>query len=163
MSLVDPAGNLFFGVVILIGLVGIVIPVLPGIWLSWLAILIWALFESSVLGWAVLSVATGLMVLSQVVKVLVPGRRMRDAGVPWRSTAAGAVLGIVGFFVIPVVGLLLGFPLGVYLAERIRLGSHARAWQSTIHALKAMGLSILIEFSAGLLMSGAWLAAVIWG
>jgi hypothetical protein len=121
------------------------------------------MFESSMLGWVVLSVATGLMVLSQVVKVLVPGRRMRDAGVPWRSTTAGAVLGIVGFFVIPVVGLFLGFPLGVYLAERIRVGSHAQAWSSTIHALKAMGLSILIELGAGLLMSGAWLAAVLWG
>ena len=42
---------------------------------------------------------------------------MRAADVRTLSLVAGGVLGIVGFFVIPVVGLLIGFVLGVYLAE----------------------------------------------
>ena len=37
------------------------------------------------------------------------------------------MLGIVGFFVVPVVGLLLGFVLGVYLAELARLGGRGVA------------------------------------
>ena len=49
----------------------------------------------------------------------------------------------------------------IALAERVRLGAHDRAWPSTVHALKAIGLSILIELAAGLLMAGAWLAALI--
>ncbi|MCI0685959.1 MAG: DUF456 domain-containing protein [Sporichthyaceae bacterium] len=154
-------GNLFVGVVILIGLLGVVIPVLPGLWPCWLALLIWALFESSVAGWVVFGIATGLMVLSQIVKFVVPGKRMRDAGVPWRSMAVGGILGIVGFFLIPVVGLFLGFPLGVYLAERLRLGDHDRARASTVHAVKAMGLSILIELAAGLLMAVTWGIALV--
>lgn len=157
----DPAGNVFVGVVILIGLIGVVVPVLPGLWLSWLGVLIWSLFESSTVGWIVLVVVTGLLALSQVVKFLIPGRRMRVAGVPWRSTALGGILGIVGFFVVPVVGLFIGFPLGVYLAERVRLGGHERAWPSTVHAVKAMGLSILIELVSGLLMAGVWLIGVV--
>jgi putative ABC transport system permease protein len=36
------------------------------------------------------------------------------------SAAAGRALGIVGLFVIPIVGALIGFVLGVYLAERTR-------------------------------------------
>ena len=48
-------------------------------------------------------------------KVLVPGRRLRDAGVPRQSIVAGLVLAVVGFFVIPFVGFFIGFPLGVYL------------------------------------------------
>jgi uncharacterized protein len=161
MSAVDPAGNLFIAVVMLVGLIGVVVPVLPGLWLSWLAVLIWSLFESSLIGWVVLVAATVLLALSQVVKFLIPGRRMRVAGVSWTSTAIGSVLGVVGFFAIPVIGLFIGFPLGVYLAERVRLGSHSQAWTSTVHALKAMGLSILIELGAGLLMAAAWLAGVV--
>jgi uncharacterized protein len=71
------------------------------------------------------------------------------------------VLAVVGFFVIPVVGFFIGFPLGVYLEERRRLGPHAAAWRSTREALRAMGLSILIELTATALAAGAWLAVVL--
>jgi hypothetical protein len=46
------------------------------------------------------------------------------------------------------------------VAERVRLGAHGEAWPSTIHALKAVGLSILIELFAGLLIAVAWALAV---
>ena len=69
---------------------------------------------------------------------------------PNSTLFAGAVASLVGFFVVPVVGALVGFPVGVYVAERIRLGADG-AWPSTKAALKALGLSILIEFVAGLL------------
>jgi hypothetical protein len=105
--------------------------------------------------------ATLLVAVSQVVKYLVPSRRMRAAGVPTTSLAAGAMVGAVGFFVIPIVGAFLGFVLGVYLAERLRLGDHPLAWSSTRHALQAAGLSILIELAAGLLVASAWLATVL--
>jgi uncharacterized protein YqgC (DUF456 family) len=70
-------------------------------------------------------------------------------------------LGLVGFFVVPVVGLLLGFVLGVYLAERGRLGQHQAAWTSTVVALKAAGVSMLIELLTGLLMAATWAIAVL--
>jgi hypothetical protein len=74
---------------------------------------------------------------------------------------AGGALGLVGFFVVPVVGLLLGFVLGVYLAERGRLGQHQAAWTSTVVALKAAGVSMLIELLTGLLMAATWVIAVL--
>ena len=60
---------------------------------------------------------------------------------------------------VPVVGLFIGFVLGVYLAERRRVGSRA-AWPSTKHALKAVGLSILIELVAGVAATFVWVAGV---
>lgn len=160
MPVVEAPGLVAVGLVILTGLVGVLVPVLPGILLSWAAVVVWALVERTALAWVVLSVATVLLLSSQVLKYVVPGKRMREAGVPWRTMAVGGVLGIVGFFVVPVVGLVLGFVAGVYAAERVRLGSHRVAWSSTVHALKAVGLSILIELGAGLLIAAAWLSAV---
>ena len=64
------------------------------------------------------------------------------------------MLGIVGFFVIPVVGLFLGFVLGIYLAELSRLKESALAWPSTRRALGAVGWSILIELVTGLIAAG---------
>ena len=86
------------------------------------AIAVWALAVGGATAWAVLGVAMLAIGVAQVVKVLVPGRRLRDAGVPRRSIVAGVVPAIVGFFVIPVVGFFIGFPLGVYVEERRRLG-----------------------------------------
>jgi uncharacterized protein len=163
MPRMDAPALVLVGLAILVGIVGVVVPVLPGLLVSWAAILVWALAERGSLAWAVFGVATALLVASQILKYVVPGRRMREAGVPWRSLALGGALGIGGFFVVPVVGLVLGFALGVYVAERARLGSHRGGWRSTAHAMKAVGLSILIELGAGLLMGGAWLAAVVAG
>ena len=159
----EAPGLLAVGLVILTGLVGVVVPVLPGLLLAWAAVLVWALVERTGLAWVVLSVATVLLVSSQVLKYVIPGKRMREAGVPWRSLALGGVAGIVGFFVVPVVGLVLGFGSGVYAAERVRLGSHRVAWPSTVYALKAVGLSVLIELGAGLGIAAAWLSAISFG
>jgi uncharacterized protein len=158
---VSGAGLALVGVAILVGLLGVLVPALPGLLLCWAAVLVWALVERTVTAWVVLGVASALLVTSQVVKYVVPGRRMRSAGVPWRTLAAGGVLGIVGFFVIPIIGAVLGFVAGVYAAERLRLGGHEAAWPSTKHALKAVGLSVLIELGAGLLIAAAWLVAVV--
>jgi len=79
--------------------------------------------------------------------------------VPGRTLWAGAALGVVGFFVIPVVGLVIGFVLGVHLAERARVGGR-EAGASTVAALRAVGLSIAIEMLAGLLAAATWVAGV---
>ena len=98
--------------------------------------------------------ATGL------VKFLVPNRRLKVAGIPGSTQWVGAALGVIGFFVIPVVGLFIGFVLGVYLAEYRRLGASA-AWPSTKHALRAVGTSILIELVAGVVATFVWVAGVV--
>jgi uncharacterized protein len=157
---VEPIGVVLIGAAIIVGLVGIVVFVVPGLLIVWAAVAVWALAERTPLAWGVLALATLLALAGTVVKYLLPGQRLRDAGVPGRSIVFGAVLGVIGFFVIPVVGLFIGFIVGIYLAERIRLGANGGAWPSTGNALKAVGLSILIELFAGLLIAAAWGLAV---
>ncbi len=149
------------GVLVVVGIVGILAPVLPGLILVVAGIAVWAVPRNDVLGWTVLGVAVAIVVIGSVVKYLLPGRRLKDSGVPGRTIVAGAALGVVGFFLIPVVGLFVGFVLGVYLAERARLGEHALAWPSTREALGAVGWSILIELLTGLLAAGVWVAGLV--
>ena len=116
--------TLISGILILVGLVGIAVPVLPGLVLVWLGVGVWAVDVRSPTGWAVLAVATALTLAGFIAQYLIPGRRLRAVGVPRLTTLSGVVLAIVGFFVIPVVGAFAGFVLGVYLAECARLRSH---------------------------------------
>ncbi|HEY2946981.1 MAG TPA: DUF456 domain-containing protein [Micromonosporaceae bacterium] len=147
----DAAITLLSALAIAVGIVGVIVPVLPGLVLCWLGVLVWAvLTEHHAAKWAVLALATAIAAAGTVVKYAWPGRNLKRSGVPNRTLFVGGALGLVGFFVIPVVGLIVGFVLGVWLAERARLGDVGRAWQSTKHALKAAGLSMLIELAAGL-------------
>ena len=157
MSTVD----VVVGAVLVVGLVGIIVPVLPGLLLVWAGIAVWSTERQDGAGWAVLAIVTVLALAGTATKYLLPGRRMRAEGVPTATMLAGGALGLVGFFVVPVVGLLLGFVLGVYLAERGRLGQHQAAWTSTVVALKAAGVSMLIELLTGLLMAATWVIALL--
>ncbi len=149
------------GVMIVVGLAGIVLPVLPGLLLCWAGVAVWALSLRSTTAWSILAAATAIMVIGSVVKYLVPGKRMRDAGVPWSTLGLGSLLGILGFFVIPVLGLFIGFVAGIYLAERIRLDDNSLAWPSTVAALKAVGISMIIEMLSGLLIALSWVVGVL--
>jgi uncharacterized protein YqgC (DUF456 family) len=144
---------------IAVGLAGILVPVLPGSVLVLAAMLVWALDVGSATGWAVFAVAAAILVVGGVVKYLVPNRRLKVAGIPASTQWIGAAAAIVGFFVIPVVGLFVGFVVGVYAAERRRVGREA--WPSTKAALRAVGVSILIELAAGVAATFVWIGGVV--
>lgn len=155
--------TLLAAALIVIGIVGIIVPVLPGLVLVIAGVAVWAVPRGDALAWTILGVAAAIVVAGTVVKYLIPGKKLKESGVPGRTVAVGAGLGIVGFFVIPVVGLFLGFILGVYFAELARLEDRAQAWPSARAALSAVGWSILIELATGLLAAAVWLGAVIFG
>lgn len=152
--------DLLAALAIAIGLAGIIVPVLPGTLLILGSLLVWALAVGEPAGWVVFAVATVLLATGTVIKYAVPGQRMKRAGVPSTTLFAGAVLGIVGFFVIPVVGLLVGFVVGIYLTEVRRVGA-TPAKETTLTALRAVGLSILIELAAGLLAAVTFVVGVV--
>jgi len=152
--------DLLVALVILVGLVGIVVPLLPGSILILGAVLVWTVVEGSGAAWMVFALVATLLVVGAVVKYVVPGRGLRSSGVPTRSFMVGGILGIAGFFVVPVVGLVIGFLLGVYLSETRRVGRNL-AWPSTVAAVKAVGLSVLVELVAALFATGVWVVGAL--
>ena len=155
------AGILLVAVAIAVGLVGIIIPFLPGTLLIYAAIAVWAVVQRGPAAWAVLGVVTAVLGASLLVKYLWPVRRMRAADISGWTLAAGAVAGVIGFFVIPVLGLIVGFVLGVYLAELVRRRDQRLAWASTVHAVKGAALSVGVELAGGLLATAAWVAGLL--
>ena len=153
-------GIILVAFAIAVGLVGIVVPLLPGTLLVFGAIAVWAAIEHNVNSWVTLGVVGALIAVSTAIKYLWPVRRMRAADVSTWSLVAGAVLGIIGFFVIPVLGLVIGFVLGIYLAELAHRRNQRMAWTSTVHALKGVVLSVGVELCGALLATAAWAVGV---
>jgi uncharacterized protein YqgC (DUF456 family) len=163
VDLADQQANvtLLCGLAILVGIFGVIVPMLPGLPLCWLGVAAWVLLSDAGWGkWMVLGIATVVTLAGMAAKYAWPGRRLQQGGVPTLSLTAGVLLGIAGFFVIPVVGLVFGFILGIWLAEWLRLRQGRPAWTSTKQALKAVGLSMLIELAAALTIGVTWLIGI---
>jgi uncharacterized protein len=148
------------GLAIAVGLVGVVLPVVPGALLVWASIVAWAIDVGTPAGWAVVAAATAVIAGGQVVKYTIPGKQLKARGVPHRSLVIGGLVAIVGFFVVPVVGLFIGFVVGTYASELQRVGARM-AWPSTTVALRAVGVSMLIELASVLLATVAWIIGVL--
>jgi uncharacterized protein YqgC (DUF456 family) len=140
--------DILAGLAVLVGLVGIVVPILPGLALQVVAVALWAFEESNFTGWVVLGLAVGLAAAATVFKYLFPGRRLKATGVPGWVLLAAVLVGVIGLFALPVIGAPIGFVLTIYFFERARKGK-ALAWPSTKGALRAVLTSIGIELVGG--------------
>jgi hypothetical protein len=74
---------------------------------------------------------------------------------------AGVAGAVAGFFLIPVVGALIGWPAGVFVAELARHRHPGPAWASTKDVLKSLGLGVAVQFVAGVAMIALWVLAVL--
>lgn len=144
-----------------IGVLGIVIPVLPGLVIVLLGVLLYALGEQSRLGWILFAVAAAIYLAGVVLQWAVPGQRMRRAGVRTSTLLVGVACALVMGFVLPVIGLFLGFPLGIFLVSLARSRDRHEAWGATKHALRAVGTNILIELVTAFVIIGAFVATTV--
>ncbi len=154
-------GEALVFVACIVGIIGTILPILPGHLLIGGAVALWALVEHTWLSLGVAVAAIGVLIIGSVFTYLIPGKRMNDAGVAGTTLLIGSIAGIIGMFVVPVVGLPLFFILGVYLTEVIRLRSHHEATPSTIEAVKGAMLSTAIGLTAAGLATTIWLAAAV--
>lgn len=149
------------GAMIVAGILGLIVPVLPGLLLAEAGVLVWAWHDASTTSWTVFGVTVVIALTGWYLQYHLPNRSLRAAGIPGMSRVAGIVLAIVGFFVVPYVGLFLGFVLGVYLAEQVRLRNPAAAWTSTKIAVRAVLASVGIELAAAVVVSLVWVGGLL--
>jgi uncharacterized protein YqgC (DUF456 family) len=163
VSSVVPAGSDIWvpAILIIVGIAGIVVPVIPGLLVAVLGVLLWAYQTGTTASWVVFGIVAVLYVTGVCLQYLVPGRRLKREGVGTGTLLLAVALGIVGFFVIPVIGGPIGFILGIYLVEHGRSRSSAQAWTRTKTALRAVLTSMGIELVAGLLIALTWVVGIL--
>ncbi|NUK55589.1 DUF456 domain-containing protein, partial [Streptomyces lunaelactis] len=105
---------LMVGLVMLLGLVGVLLPGVPGPWLVWAAMLWWSMHVQSGLAWVLLVGSTVVLLVNQAVVWLLPPRRVRGVGVTRRMAMFAGAGALAGFFVLPVLGAIPGFIGGIY-------------------------------------------------
>jgi hypothetical protein len=156
----EELGELVVALAIIAGLIGIAVPILPGLLLVVGAILVWALVEGTALAWGVAAVAFSVGAIGTFVKYSIPKRRLNESGVQNRTLILATLVSIVGLFVIPVIGAPIGFVATIYIIERMR-GDRDQAWPRTKQSLVAVATSIGIELATGLLIAALWFGVVL--
>ncbi|GAA1113162.1 DUF456 domain-containing protein [Arthrobacter flavus] len=148
------------GLLIVVGIAGVIVPILPGSILIIGALLMWALVVSSTAGWVAFGVGAVLAVAGLLAGAVLTGRKLQQRQIPGRSVLIGLVTGVVGMFLIPVVGLFVGFAAGLFASEFARQRQVGPALSSSGAALKATGIGILVELGLALLAGSVWVIGV---
>jgi uncharacterized protein len=149
---------------VIVGLIGTVVPGIPGTILIFLGALLYAVLEGfQSVGWPTLLVLGLLTVAATTADVWATSVGARLGGASGWSIVGGMVGGLVGLLVFTLPGAILGALLGVLAVEILR----ARDWRQ---ALKAGGgwavgwiIATILQVGIGLAMAAIFVWQVMRG
>jgi uncharacterized protein YqgC (DUF456 family) len=148
-------------IALVIGLLGLIVPVFPGLVIMWLGTLLYALIQNAagnMTGWSwfLFGLITVLMITGSIVDNLIIAYKMRDQYVPWSSILFAFAAGIIAsIFFTPLIGLVAA-PLGLFLAESRRLKNRDAAVATTKAYMIGWGWAFGVRFLIGLAIIGLW-------
>jgi uncharacterized protein YqgC (DUF456 family) len=144
-------------VVMLSGLFSLIIPIMPGLVIIWVAALGYGIFAGfGTFGWIMFGVITLLGIVGELVENLLMGTKAHQGGAPWWVVIIVLIVAIAGNFVIPILGGILAGVLALFTIEYLRLEDSDKAWSATRGLLIGFAWGFAARFTAGLLMMGAW-------
>ncbi len=152
----------------LLGLAGSVIPVLPGPFLIWLGVLLWAWNDGfQRIGWGVLALLALMTLLAWGGDLFLSAVVSRRAGASWKSIVGAILGGLAGSILLSeipllgtVLGAMLGAALGMWLVEYREKRDRAAATRAVKGYIGGFILAGLLEMTIALLMLAifAWRA-----
>jgi uncharacterized protein YqgC (DUF456 family) len=150
--------SILAGVLMLIGLMGTVLPVLPDLPLVWVA----ALGYGLIVGWGehgglLFGLISVLGVIGILSEVWVSGAGARRGGASFVSTLGGIALGLAGLLVAGPIGLVVGMLAGTFVLEYVRHQDVDLALRATLGIGIGYGLSVVVKFMLGLAMIALWI------
>lgn len=139
-----------------VGLLGSVLPVLPGTALVWAGIVIHRLWMGDLsVSWTFVIVGLVIVIISQLLDILFTWWGARRFGASWKG-AAGAVIGaIVGTIFFSLPGMFLGPVIGAVVAEYLNHGQERAAVRAGIGAVVGGLVSLVVNvvMTAGLIVA----------
>lgn len=147
--------------VLIFGLIGLLIPVFPGLVVMWVAILVYAIVQTGLgnmtwVSWLLFVLITLLMIGGNISDNIIIAKHVRDKNVPWSSILWSFAAGIlVSLFFTPILGILAS-PLALYLAEWRRLKDKTLALANTKAWMTGWGWSVAARMGVGMVMIIFW-------
>jgi len=140
-------------VLMLIGLLGVILPLVPGIVLVYLAALLYAVIEGFArIGPITLAVLTVLAVVGVTADLWVSSLGAKVGGASVWALLGGLVLGLVGLIFFSLPGAIVGSVAGVIAVELWRVRDWRKVLKSGGGWLIGWLLSTVVQLSIALIM-----------
>lgn len=157
----DIVVTLVAGLLLAVAAIGTVYPVLPGSVLAIVTLIAWAWIMGSPAAWTAAVIGALIATAGWSASAVLTGRKLRQQQIPKLSIVVAVVSAVVGMFLIPVVGLFVGFGGGLLVSEYVRRRDFRAALTSSVETLKATGIGVLLEFGMVCLAGSVWMIGVI--
>lgn len=157
-GIVTAAFPWIIGGVMLTGLAMLVLPILPGLWVMWIAAFVYALvagFNTTAIIFMV--IITILTVVGGLMDNILMGANARVSGASWLSIAVALVGAVIGSILLPPLGGLLLAIVGIFLVEFLRIKDWRKALESTKGLALGCGWGVIARFGFGVLVMLVWL------
>ncbi|MEW6566656.1 MAG: DUF456 domain-containing protein [Chloroflexota bacterium] len=154
--------SLLVGLVMLVGLAGVVVPVLPGLALIWAA----ALGYGLLVGWGssglwLFGIISLLALAGLGAELWVTGAGARSAGASLWGILAGLGLGLAGLVFFSLPGAIVGLIAGTIGVEYLRQKDWRKAMNAALGTAVGCGASFGVKLLLGTGMIAAWVAWVL--
>lgn len=152
---------------IVLGLIGAVVPILPGPLIIWAGALVWAWGDGFArIGWPTLVVLLVLAVFAWASDFLINLLVSRRAGASWKAIfgaiAGGLAGGILLSGVVPVAGSLIGAVLGALAGSFVVEYLNTRDTQAALTAMRAYVGSMLLASLLEVIIAVSMVGLFVW-
>lgn len=149
-------------VFMILGIVSLFLVIIPGLVITWAAILISIAIHGFTNGFStgtivLVVVETLIMIAGNLIDNLVIGASARGKGASWISLAVALAAGIAGTIFFPPIGGLIAAPIGLMIAETVRLKNYRSAFSTTKGMVTGCGWAVIIRVLIGATMIFGWL------
>lgn len=154
-------------ILILGGVIGVIVPVLPSSPLVLAGCLLWAWADGfQRVGWGTIAVLALITVLSMLNEIWLKNWAAQRAGANWKTLLGAFVGGMAGGAglspLLPVVGTLVGAALGAALGVILLEYWQKRNWPSAANTAKTYCLGSLLSIGVNLLLCFIMLGVFAW-
>jgi len=147
-----------------VGVVGTVLPVIPGTILIFLAALVYAVLEGfQAVGWPTLVILGLLTLVATTADLWATSVGAKVGGASGWSVLAGLLGGLVGLVVLSLPGAIFGAILGVLLVEIVRVGDWKQALKAGSGWAIGWVLSTVLQLGIALVMVAIFVWQVMQG
>ncbi|MDP1548404.1 MAG: DUF456 domain-containing protein [Anaerolineales bacterium] len=148
--------------VLLAGLVGLLVPIFPGLTIMWIGTLIYAIIQAANenmtwVDWTLFGFITLLMIGGNIIDNIIIAKHVREKDVPWSSILLAFAAGIIVSLIFTPLGGMVAAPAGLFLAEWRRLKDRNNAFANTKAWMTGFGWAIAAKMGIGVVMILLWM------
>lgn len=144
--------------IMLIGILGVILPIIPGLALVWLGAFMYAFFtDFSVISWNMLIILGGMAGFGFLIDFWANILGVKKYGASKLGMLGAIIGGIVGIFMGGITGLIFGPFIGAFALEYLVTLSIKKSFKVSLGTFMGFLVGTFVKFILGIIMLGLFI------